>query len=44
VTLGVELEKGVVVEVQFVTLGVLSAGWKLAGRRSFSISRLLLCN
>jgi hypothetical protein len=42
--LAVELEKGVVVEVQSVRLGVLLAGGKLARRRSISISRLLLCN
>jgi hypothetical protein len=44
VTWAVELGKAVVVGVQFVMLGVLLAGWKLAGRRSISISRLLLCN
>jgi hypothetical protein len=44
VTLAVELEKGVVVEVQFVKLGVLLGSWKLAGKKNISISRFVPYN
>jgi hypothetical protein len=42
--LAVELERGVVVEVQFVKLGVPLGRWKLAGKKNISISRLVHCN